>query len=163
MGLALVAGLSLLCIAAAPVLAAETIAGPARIIDGDTIAIRQTRIRLYGIDAPELHQQCQRSGGTVTLLYPCGRDAKAALGRIIGGRTVRCQGKDRDRYGRTVATCTAGAIDVSREMVREGWAVAYRHYSRAYVADESAAKVARAGLWSGAFEMPAEWRARHRH
>jgi endonuclease YncB( thermonuclease family) len=103
---------------------AETITGNARVVDGDTIEVRHTRVRLSGIDAPELHQQCRRSSGTIARLYPCGRDAKAALRHIIGVAAVSRQGKDRDRYGRTVATCTAAGRDVGREMVREGWAVA---------------------------------------
>jgi endonuclease YncB( thermonuclease family) len=151
-----------LLVAASSAAAADLVGSP-RIVDGDTLEVAGTKIRLYGIDAPELHQECRRSGGTVTLLYHCGRDAKAALGRIIGAGTVTCRGKDRDRYGRIVATCSAAGRDIGREMVREGWAVAYTRYSRAYVPDESAAKVAHAGLWSGEFEMPAEWRARHRH
>jgi endonuclease YncB( thermonuclease family) len=149
--------IALLLLAASTAGAADLV-GRARIIDGDTLEVAGTRIRLFGIDAPELHQECRRTSGTVALLYPCGRDAKAALGRIIRGASVSCQGKDRDRYGRTVATCTVAGRDIGREMVREDWAVAFIRYSRAYVDDESAARAAGAGLWSGEFETPAEWR-----
>jgi endonuclease YncB( thermonuclease family) len=157
--LAAIAALALLATPAA----AETIAGRARVIDGDTIEVRHTRIRLHGIDAPELHQECHRKAAAVALVYPCGREARAALERIIGAGEVTCEGRDRDRYGRTVATCTARGNDIGREMVREGWAVAFTRYSRTYVADESEARAAGRGIWAGAFEIPADWRRQHEH
>lgn len=138
--------------------AAGRIAGAARVIDGDTIDVAGTRIRLYGIDAPETAQQCRRSSGGATLLYSCGRDARDALKRIIGGAAVTCDPRDRDRYGRTVAVCYARGSDIGREMVRQGWAVAYTRYSAAYAADETAARAAKRALWSGEFEAPEEWR-----
>jgi endonuclease YncB( thermonuclease family) len=138
--------------------AAGQIAGYARVIDGDTIDIDGTRIRLHGIDAPELSQWCGRNGAPV---YPCGEDAKAALERIIGGAKVACEPRDHDRYGRTIGACVAHGLDVGREMVRQGWAVAYTRYSLAYVADEVAARAAKRALWAGDFESPEEWRQHH--
>jgi endonuclease YncB( thermonuclease family) len=126
-------------------------------VDGDTIDIQGTRIRLHGIDAPELSQQCRRDG----VLYACGEDAKAALGRIIGGVKVACDPRDHDRYGRTIAACVAHGLDVGREMVRQGRAVAYTRYSLAYIIDEVAARAARRALWAGDFENPEDWRRHH--
>lgn len=139
--------------AAAPVGAAD-IAGRASVIDGDTIDIHGERIRLHGIDAPEGAQRCYRDGE----LWPCGRRAAFALADHIGARTVRCEPRDRDRYGRIVAVCFAGGADIGAWMVRQGWALAYRRYSTAYVDEEDTARAARAGLWEGTFTAPWDWR-----
>ena len=143
----------ILFLATVPATAAE-LAGQASVIDGDTIEIHGQRIRLYGIDAPESAQPCYRDGTA----WPCGRRAAFALADHIGTHTVTCTPKDRDRYGRIVAVCFAGGEDANAWMVRHGWALAYRHYSHDYVADEDAARQAGAGIWAGAFTPPWEWR-----
>ena len=146
--------------AAVPVTAVE-LAGRASVIDGDTIEIHGQRIPLYGIDAPESAQQCERKPAPAEAegkSWPCGRRAAFALADHIGARTVTCTPKDRDRYGRIVAVCFAGGEDVNAWMVRQGWAIAYRHYSLDYVAAEDAARQAGAGIWAGAFTPPWEWR-----
>ena len=112
-------------------------------------------IRLYGIDAPEAKQTCQGAGNVT---YLCGAEATKVLRDATRGQAVRCEPKDRDKYGRTVAICWAGPIDLNRMMVKQGWAVAYRHYSERYVPDEDTARRERLGIWSGKFEPPAEWR-----
>jgi endonuclease YncB( thermonuclease family) len=142
--------------------AAGQIVGYARVIDGDTLDVDRTRVRLHGIDAPERDQQCRREGSSVAVLYSCGQDATAALKRIIGSGTVACDPRDHDRYGRTIAVCTARGSDIAREMVRQGWAVAYTRFSNDYASDEVAARAAKRALWAGQFEMPEEWRWRHR-
>jgi endonuclease YncB( thermonuclease family) len=134
---------------------AQSINGQATVIDGDTIEIAGTRIRLHGIDAPENGQRCQDARGQD---YRCGQRAAFALADRIGRATVSCEQRDTDRYGRVVAVCRAGEADMNRWMVREGWAVAYREYSPEYVPDELAARRARAGLWAGSFVPPSEWR-----
>ncbi len=83
--------------------------------------------------------------------------------RGVGSRLdaiLQCSPRDRDRYGRTVAVCyLAGrTIDINRKMVRQGWALAYRQYSRDYVVVEAEAKAALAGMWSGSFQAPWEYR-----
>jgi endonuclease YncB( thermonuclease family) len=129
------------------------IAGAARVIDGDSLWVAETEVRLFGIDAPELFQTCQRAGRHWT----CGREAAEALRAIVAERKVSCRARDRDRYGRTVAVCHAGGVDLGAAMVKGGLAVAYG----AYAADEREARDARRGLWSSAFERPADWRERH--
>lgn len=147
-------------IALSPIAAtAETIKGRASVIDGDTIEIHGVRIRLHGIDAPEGRQRCTRNNGSA---WRCGKDAAFALADHISGQVVSCQALDRDRYGRVVARCDLGREDVNRWMVRQGWAVAYRRYSRDYLADETAAREARRGIWSGKFELPWIWRRNNR-
>lgn len=143
----------LLLTAAFPAQAAD-IAGQASVIDGDTIEIHSQRIRLHGIDAPEGAQLCYRDGEP----WPCGRRAAFALADCIGNLTVTCEAKDRDRYGRIVATCFAGGEELNAWMVRQGWALAYRRYSTDYIAAEEAARQDGAGVWAGSFTPPWDWR-----
>jgi len=133
---------------------AADITGAARVVDGDTIDVGTTRIRLWGIDAPESKQLCQRDGAE----WMCGRDAALALERWIGQRTVSCEEKARDRYGRTVGLCRVDGDDVSAWMVSNGYAVAFRRYSADYIALEEKALEQRRGIWSSEFQMPWDWR-----
>jgi len=140
---------------APPAEAEAPIVGAASVIDGDTIEIHGTRIRLHGIDAPESRQECTRADGTT---WRCGQQAALALSDRIDRATVRCEPRDRDRYGRVVAVCFKGTEDLNRWMVESGWAVAYHKYSLDYVAEEDGARRAKLGLWAGSFEMPWDWR-----
>jgi endonuclease YncB( thermonuclease family) len=130
-----------------------TLAGMPRVVDGDSLDFEGGRVRLEGIDAPEWDQTCSRAGTG----YPCGRVAREALSRLIAGRLVSCEGSGRDRYGRLLARCTAGGVDLNRRMVEAGWAVAYGGYDDA----EAAAERNGSGLWAGSFEQPREWRRAH--
>ena len=141
-------------LAAAPV-PHEPITGRARIADGDTLQIGRERIRLFGIDAPELHQSCNDDRG---VRYACGEVARAELQRHVGDAPIMCVPVDRDQYGRAVARCYAGTEDLNRWMVANGWAVAYREFSRDYTPAENAARAARLGMWGGQFELPSLWR-----
>ena len=136
----------------------EYLSGPARVIDGDTIAIGAARVRLHGVDAPESEQSCLADGKR----WPCGQRAARALAGEIGGRTVACSERDRDRYGRLVAVCRHDGQDVNAWLVAQGWALAYRRYSRAYVHEESSARAARRGIWRGEFVAPWDWRRAER-
>lgn len=124
------------------------------VIDGDTIEIRGERIRFHGIDAPESRQTCVARGQ----VWRCGRKAAIALADFIGRSPVRCEKRGTDRYGRTIAACHVRGDDVEQWMVLNGWALAYRRYSRDYVAHEQAAQAAHAGIWRGEFVPPWEWR-----
>lgn len=139
------------------VYAQSPIVGVASVIDGDTLEISGVRIRLHGIDAPESRQQCVRLDGE---FWPCGQQAALALSDRIGRTVIRCQPRDRDRYGRIIAVCFKGTEDLDRWMVAAGWAVAFRKYSLDYVGDEESAKRGKLGIWSGNFEMPWEWRSK---
>ena len=130
------------------------IVGPATVTDGDSIRVSGSRIRLFGIDAPESKQTCVASGQR----WRCGRSATSALRKVIAGRPVVCTERDRDRYGRIVAVCRAGGEDINAWMVAQGMAVAYTKYSRAYVGQQRSAKAARRGLWRGDFVAPWDWR-----
>jgi endonuclease YncB( thermonuclease family) len=129
-----------------------------RAIDGDSFKAGDVEIRLYGIDAPEYRQTCSDAGQQ----QPCGRLALAALSKLIGNKDVSCKIVDRDRYGRQVSVCRDGALDINREMVRLGWAVAYRKHALDYIGVERDAKTARRGIWAWRFEMPEDYRERNR-
>ena len=135
----------------------DLIQGDLRVVDGDTIVLGATRIRLEGIDAPETTQACgRRIGGT----WRCGDEATRQLVRLIGKEPVRCEDQGLDKYGRTLGRCFAGSINLNAEMVRTGYAWAFVRYSKAYVAQEAEARSAGAGIWQGE-AMPAwEYRAR---
>ncbi len=131
-------------------------AQPARVIDGDTLELSAgERIRLWGVDAVEGDQVCQRDGRP----WRCGDDATAALRALVGDHDLTCWAVGRDRYGRTVATYTVNGQDVGAAMVRRGWALDFERYSRgAYAAEQLEAEQAQRGLWSGSFIPPWEWR-----
>jgi endonuclease YncB( thermonuclease family) len=135
-----------------------TLTGIPKIIDGDTIRIGDTRIRLHGIDAPEAKQTCTTDGKE----WRCGQEATNALASIVVEHQVSCSQRDVDRYKRIVAICRAGSVDLNAWMVGEGWAVAYRRYSADYVRDEEEARGRKAGLWRGEFVIPWDWRRRKR-
>ena len=132
------------------------IVGAARVIDGDTIVIDGTRIRLEGIDAPEAGQSCQRKWFGA---WSCGTVATAALAKLIDGRTIACEGRGLDKYGRTLGVCFAGGVELNAEMVRRGYAWAFVRYSSAYVAHEAEARAAKAGIWEGLAQPAWDFRA----
>ncbi len=130
--------------------AKDDLIGAARVVDGDSIEIAGSKIRLYGIDAPELDQSCNdRNGAT----YACGRLAKRHLEKTAKG-SVTCESVETDRYGRDVSICYAGDTDLGAAMVSAGWARAYLSYSLRYATAEQAAREARRGLWDGDFDNP---------
>ncbi len=137
----------------------KNIRGGAWAIDGDTLKIGGQRIRIAGIDAPELDQPCITPSG---MEWRCGAVARAALGRLLAGRTVECVGSGEDPFGRLIATCHVGGRDAGGWMVERGWAMAYREYSRAYVAREVRAREDQRGVWIGTMQPPWEWRAAQR-
>lgn len=132
--------------------AGGSLTGRADVVDGDTLRLGETRIRLWGIDAPERKQTCVAEG----LEWDCGVLAVAALRSRV--TRVACREKGRDGYGRVLAVCFSRGEDVNGWMVSEGWALAYRRYGRDYVGREQAAKAARKGIHRGAFVAPWAWR-----
>jgi len=125
------------------------------ITDGDTIKLNGVTYRLWGIDAPETKQDCPDG-------WPAGRLATTQLQTLIKGRTIVCEAKDTDRYGRTVAVCRAGGEDLGALMVRSGMAWAFVRYSRDYVDQETRAKAANLGVHAHDCVVAWEWRAQQR-
>ena len=139
-------------LAGTPAHAAEW-TGAARVIDGDTLEIGGTRLRLAGIDAAEAAQICVGPG---SVAYDCGYEATQELVRLIGDQTVRCSGSGTDRLHQPLVVCRARQTDLNAEMVRSGWAVAWQ--GRDYQRLEDEARAARRGLWQGKFQRPEAWR-----
>ena len=140
---------------------ANELTGAASITDGDTIRIGQTRVRLFGMDAPEKAQRCERAG----TCYQCGDDATRALKSIVGNSQVKCFLTGAKTYGRIVATCEAGGVDLSVEMVRLGWAVPYWRYlsevptvAASIVAAYGQALISGSGIHAGEYVTPSDWR-----
>lgn len=137
--------------------------GKARVIDGDTIDVAGTRLRLEGIDAPETGQTCTAREGWLrrvalpsasTPTWECGGSATRALIKLIGGNEVACRPTGTDKYERTLAICHVGGLDINGEMVRQGHAWAFVKYSQRYASVEAEARTARRGIWQ-APTMPA--------
>lgn len=146
--------LTVAAFAAAATAQAQDVSGSARGTDGDTLNMAGIVIRLHGIDAPEYKQSCTRGGAS----WACGKEAADKLSALIKGKSVRCEHRDTDDYGRTVATCRAGQVDLSAAMVDAGLAVALPNFTTAYVANEARARDQRMGIWGGEFQMPADYR-----
>ena len=141
-----------------PAATGAPLTGRARVVDGDSLEIGGHRIRLFGIDAPELHQDCATQAGRS---YACGQAARRALEGLIGARAVTCTpvGQSHDR---AVALCQTNGRDLSEAQVRDGHALELWRFSRGrYTAAEREARTARRGLWAGAFAEPAAWRREH--
>lgn len=127
-----------------------------KITDADSLRSGEIRIRLHGIDAPEMKQLCEDKEGQT---YRCGLQARNYLVKLIGkGAELACDHLDTDRYGRLVMRCHHQGIDISAALVRSGWALAYRRYAKDYIADERDAKMKNAGMHQGRFEAPWDWR-----
>ena len=125
-----------------------------QVIDGDTIHIGKLKYRLFGIDAPEIKQICEKDNTKIQ----CGVIAKSVLKNKIADKIPECIVKDKDRYQRLVAECFIGKESLSRFMVREGYAVAYSQYSKNFIEDEKYAKENKLGIWSMNFQIPSEYR-----
>jgi len=135
------------------------IIGTPEITDGDTILIADTRIRLWGIDAPETDQLCWDFKDRA---YHCGLLASDVLYDEIGGREVVCNPVDTDKYGRTVAICFVDGRDLGDIMVRRGWAIDRPYFSNGKYRDaESEAHREKRGMWAGRFQAPWDWRMEH--
>tara|TARA_B100000123_G_scaffold29616_1_gene19989 strand:- start:609 stop:1106 length:498 start_codon:yes stop_codon:yes gene_type:complete len=141
----------------------QAIFGIANVIDGDTIKINAKKIRLEGIDAPEAKQKCTKK--TLSILkkkiekkYFCGTRSTQELKKLIEKKLVKCSISGKDKYKRYLGTCYQEKININKIMVRKGYAVAYKRYSKRYINDENYAKENKLGLWEGTFLRPEKWR-----
>lgn len=115
-------------------------------IDGDTVWSNGIKIRIWGIDAPEMAQ-------------PQGPASKQALARLCAKRNIMVEPMDRDIYGRIVGRLHYGRGDIGRQMVAGGWAIST---CKDYAKDELFARKSGAGFWSrGPIEEPRSFRRRH--
>ncbi|WP_145831375.1 thermonuclease family protein [Bradyrhizobium huanghuaihaiense] len=144
-----------------PLAAAENIVGRASVVDGDTVEVHGTRIRLWGIDAPESDQLCR---GGDSELYRCGQKAATALAGILYAipRPLTCIPRDQDKYGRVVAECKLGdpGPDIAHWMVSHGYALDWPQYSSGrYAQAQRRAENASVGMWAGSFVEPRRYRS----
>lgn len=128
-----------------------------KVIDGDTLHINNAKIRLFGIDAPEINQTCYDEKGAE---YPCGVYSKKALKQLVTAET-KCIIKDMDKYKRILSICYNGDTDINQEMVLSGHAIAYTRYSVDYAPAEEQARNNRHGVWQGKFIDPEQYRIRN--
>ena len=125
-----------------------------RVVDGDTIHLNGEKIRFTGIDTPELKQTCIKEG----FIDLCGVTAKEILIKKIGDNKVECISEGKDRYKRTLAECFVNDESLSIYLVRNGYAFAYRKYSKKFIPDEDYAKANKIGMWSMNFDYPWDYR-----
>jgi endonuclease YncB( thermonuclease family) len=135
--------------------AAEPLSGTATVLDGDTLELGHLRIRLHGIDAPELDQTCGTADGDD---WPCGLAARDRLAALVDGHEIGCRPRERDGFGRVVARCYVGGDDLGARLVAEGLGWAYVRFSLAYAEAEAEARAAGRGIWQGAAQ--AAWHHR---
>ena len=139
------------------ILAQEIVEGNVKVIDGDTIHIGKNKIRLHGIDAPERNQKCFTSNNE----WDCGKESTNSLIGLINSRKVSCIILDQDRYKRDIGECYINNLNINKWMVQNGWALAYRYYSKKYVEVENLAKENNSGLLVGEFENPWDFRKKN--
>ncbi len=124
--------------------------GSASASDGDSLRLDGRRIRIEGIDAPEIGQMCRRADTR----GDCGAQAGRRLAALVARATTVCRLHGQDRYGRDLGVCTVRENDLGREMVLSGYAVSYGLYHD----EEERARSSGTGLWGGDFVRPQEWR-----
>ena len=132
-----------------------------QVIDGDSLKRHQMRYRIQGIDAPELKQLCWIEDKQ----WSCGEASRDYLRKIQGIEGLFCIKVDEDRYRRDIVKCSVqtndGIKDVGSIMVEEGYALAYRQYSKEYIEEEKRAKDMKKGIWKSRFIYPWEWRRKN--
>jgi endonuclease YncB( thermonuclease family) len=138
----------------------ETIQGTVEVVDGDSLRLGERSLRLFGIDAPERGQRCLDASGSS---WDCGAAATARMRELVDGGVI-CALGGKDVYDRDLVVCASlrTRIEVNASIVEDGFALAYRHYSEEYVAQEDIARVAKAGMWAGTFVAPWDHRAAKR-
>lgn len=155
----------LACLLALPGHAAEqeVLTGPAHVIDGDTVDLEGTRVRLGGIDAPERAETCTHPSGAT---WSCGRWAWHETERLIQGETLRCVDLGRRSYGRVVARCYHAGKDLAETLIHQGIArvcprfAAQQGVLERYTAAEDRARRQNAGIFAGPLNPPAGFCAR---
>ena len=144
------------CLLLPPVASAD-VTGKAVVVDGDTLEIAGQRVRLWGIDAPEVDQVCRNKHGKP---YDCGANAIRTLALIVGGQQIACVERERASDGTVRAVCRFGRFDIAMQMVQMGWALADPVTGGDYRRAEMTASAVPEGIWKGGFETPWDWRQR---
>lgn len=123
------------------------IVGPITVVDGETLEIQNQRVKLWGVDAPDLDQTCHDGQGAA---YNCGKESASALSRWLGElQPVQCEPRGNDNAGNIIAICyTATGDDIGGWMVRNGYAIDWPKYSNGfYSVPQNEAQQAKNGIW----------------
>ncbi|WP_137137059.1 thermonuclease family protein [Rhizobium sp. FKY42] len=127
--------------------------GPFHVIDGDTLAQAGSRLRLAGIDAPELDQACRTVDDQP---WPCGKAARDQLVDLVKDSDIECRGTEVDRYDRALVVCYRQNTNLNVQMVRTGFALSAGWL--AYQREQLKAENEKRGIWAGRFQRPSQWR-----
>ncbi len=137
---------------------AQEVRGPVEVVDGDTIKMDRRLIDLFGVDAPEIKQQCR----IYKVAWPCGERAGIILSRLIAKKPVRCEVVGDTKRGEDIplqAHCyNYENVNLNSAIIGAGMAVPDLQQTRRYVTAGYSAQIQRLGLWSGRFIPPALWR-----
>ena len=125
-----------------------------KVIDGDTIILNDEKIRFSGIDTPELNQVCMNGDQKIF----CGISVRKILIKKIGNKTPLCIREGKDIYKWTLAECFIDGESLSSFLVKNGYAFAYRKYSKKFIEEEEFARTNKLGLWSMKFQYPWDFR-----
>ncbi len=137
-----------------PASAAE-LTGRVQVLDGDTLSINGTEIELWGLDAPELEQQCFTEGKP----WFCGQSAKHHIEVFTQGKTVFCKAKPNTDGAQNQYKCAVGSLDIGAEMIEVGLALPYPPVSDTYyIRSYKEARGLGRGIHAGTFIVPWEWR-----
>jgi endonuclease YncB( thermonuclease family) len=139
-----------------PLIGGRSVQGYASAVGADRVRLGGTTVRLSGIEVPEAEQRCGKAART----WRCGAATEIALSRLVGGYRVNCTLSGSDESGRALGRCTVAQKDVGAELVRQGHAFAGGSILARYASEEREARAAKAGMWSGDVERPAEYRAK---
>jgi endonuclease YncB( thermonuclease family) len=139
-----------------PLIGGKSVKGRTYAIAADSLRVRGTVVRLAGIEAHESEQRCGRGANR----WRCSGVAETVLSRLVNSRTVSCSLNGSDGAGRALGRCTVGQTDVAAELVRQGYVFAEGGLLARYAGEEREARAAKAGLWAGEVERPAEYRAK---
>ncbi|MEJ8573456.1 thermonuclease family protein [Microbaculum marinum] len=147
---------TLALVAVATIARADTLAGTAAVIDGDTIEVAGVSVRLYGIDAPEAGQKCAEAGSGT---WECGTAATEAMAVLVEDEEVTCEIRGKDDFDRLLGVCKVDGVNVNERMVSDGHAWAFVKYASDYVPAEEKARAAALGVWQAPTMPPWEYRA----
>lgn len=139
----------------------QSFSGIAKVIDGDSIKVANNEVRLLGIDAPEYLQICYDAHDQQ---YACGKMSQKFLFDLVHEKQITCYYQQKDVYRRFLANCEMDQISINKEILRNGMAVIY-DYNNAddeLKAIEKEAKHKKLGIWQGKFQLPKEYRKRHK-
>ena len=139
----------------------KTISGIAKVIDGDSIKIKEKNIRLIGIDAPEFKQKCLDKNYHE---YYCGKISTTFLKQLVNKKNIQCEYSKKDMYGRYLGSCNLENININYEMIKNGMAIIYnlKNTDEELKNLENKARNKKIGIWQGAFLEPRKYRKKNR-